>query len=570
MNIINLKKIRKIIFISVSVLIIQIIIANSVMAAGVSINVNSTATVGEPISISVSGSGAQWGLTILVNGSRVESDSNTSGIDEKNISFSTSYTPTESDVANGLNISLEGSVTNTDGSTERDFSSRTVSVNNKSTPDTPSSEPEESKIPTESSSSSSTEEQEEKSSNNYLESLSVSEGKLTPSFDRATTEYTVEFPDDFDWKKLNSINISAKKEHDKASISGTGETSLNDGDNTLEIKVTAENGSVRTYTIKIKKPETIKQSDLRLKSLEISKIDKDNKFTKAKLNKDFDPAVFEYTLDVGSDITSLDVDAKVEKEGIVVSVEGEKNLKSGKNDVKIILKAKDDPDVKTTYLIKVNKEAEKTAGTNEEKKDNGSGLKGVIIGIVIFIVILAGTLVTLLIINHKRKKAESIEYSKKAKKPSRNFVDFDIYDDDDKTDKDEIDDEIKSEEIIEDDDTFEDARLSGEAVKEEFIENKEDDIDTENENDTDKTEDVEEDTDGEDDEFEDAKLDENDITEEKNEKDEEVEEIENTKAFDDEYKEEIKKATEEPEYDDWEDSSFKKKKDKKGKGKRFL
>lgn len=541
---------KKIVLLTIITLIFQLIISSKVFASAY-INVPDTVEAGQPINVSVSGSGAQWVLSILANGNSIGNDSKTQGLTEENINFSGSYATSNNDAGKEIEISLDGSVTNEDGSTVRDFDKKTVKIiESSSGGEDPEQHTDKNKVPSESGESSSDTPKEDKSSNNYLESLSVSEGKLTPSFDRATTEYTVEFPDDFDWKKLNSINISAKKDHEKASISGTGETSLNDGENIIEIKVTAENDSVRTYKIKIVKPETIKQSDLRLKSLEISKIDKDNKFTKVKLNKDFDPAVFEYTLDVGKDITSLDVDAKVEKEGIIVSVEGEKNLKSGKNEVKIILKAKDDPDVKTTYIIKVNKEEEKAAGTNEEKKDNGSGLKGIIIGIIVFIVILAGTLVTLLIINHKRKKADSIEYSKKAKKPSRNFVDFDIYDDE-QADKEAID-----EEKITDDDNVEDVRLSDEDLTEEIEDT--DDIDSDNDN-----------------EFEDVKLDESDTTEEIVEDDENIEktdnskEIENTKVLDDEYEEKIKKATKEPKYDDWEESSILGKK-KKGKGKRFL
>lgn len=574
-----MKLFNKILSIFIIITIMLCMIPFKVQAASSSLHASSTKIkAGDTVSFYVTASDAMaFDGTVVIDDELVigtvqaDADDNTS-LTSNTISYtfnnSGSYTVSISSGTLGYWEDGQSKGTKLEGSV-------TITVEESSSSEGNTSSPSEdgNKTPSESSASSSDKQEETKSSNNSLKSLTVSEGTLTPSFDRATTEYTVKFPDDFDWKKLNSINITAEKDDSRANIiSGTGETSLKDGENNLEIKVEAEDGSVRTYTIKITKPETIKQSDLRLKSLDVSKIDKDNKFTKAKLNKDFDPAVFEYTLDVGSDITSLDVDAKVEKEGIVVSVEGEKNLKSGKNDVKIILKAKDDPDVKTTYLIKVNKEAEKTAGTNEEKKDNGSGLKGVIIGIVIFIVILAGTLVTLLIINHKRKKAESIEYSKKAKKPSRKLYDFDKddnYEEDNEENEDKETEEDydqyaapKIEDTIADEDVMmEDVKLDDQDVEE----SEENDVEDKEEYE-DEDEDVKLEKDNEND-SEDEKLDENP---EDNEENDEKQETKSYNNFN--YKENIDNDKQELNYDNWEDSNIfaKKKKDKKGKGKRFL
>ena len=83
------------------------------------------------------------------------------------------------------------------------------------------------------------------SKNNNLASLSVEGATLSPEFNQNTTEYTVELEPD-----VTSINVSAKAADSKASISGTGEIKVTDGDNNIEIKVTAENGETRTYTIK--------------------------------------------------------------------------------------------------------------------------------------------------------------------------------------------------------------------------------------------------------------------------------------------------------------------------------
>lgn len=84
------------------------------------------------------------------------------------------------------------------------------------------------------------------SSNNYLKSLEVEGYSLSPEFAKDTTEYSLEVPNGTD-----KINITASKEDNTASISGTGEKEVVEGSNKFEIKVEAENGNIKTYTLTI-------------------------------------------------------------------------------------------------------------------------------------------------------------------------------------------------------------------------------------------------------------------------------------------------------------------------------
>lgn len=90
------------------------------------------------------------------------------------------------------------------------------------------------------------------SKNNNLASLSVEGATLSPAFNQNTTEYKVELEPD-----VTSINVSASAADAKATITGTGQREVTEGDNNIEVKVTAENGSVKTYTIKA----TVKEYD---------------------------------------------------------------------------------------------------------------------------------------------------------------------------------------------------------------------------------------------------------------------------------------------------------------------
>lgn len=84
-----------------------------------------------------------------------------------------------------------------------------------------------------------------KSSNNYLSNLSVDKGVLSPEFNKNTLEYTVEIE-----AGTTQIEVSAKAEDSKASVTGTGKIDVEEGLNTINIIVTAENGSQRIYIIK--------------------------------------------------------------------------------------------------------------------------------------------------------------------------------------------------------------------------------------------------------------------------------------------------------------------------------
>lgn len=92
------------------------------------------------------------------------------------------------------------------------------------------------------------------SKNNNLKSLSVNGYKLTPTFSKNVTEYSVEAS-----SNTEEVKISASAEDSKSSISGTGTHKVSEGENKFKITVTAENGSNKTYTIivNVKDPNPI-------------------------------------------------------------------------------------------------------------------------------------------------------------------------------------------------------------------------------------------------------------------------------------------------------------------------
>ena len=219
-----------------------------------------------------------------------------------------------------------------------------------------------------------------KSSNNYLSSITLNAGNLSPEFYRETFEYTVEnLPED-----IVELEINATAEDERAHISGLGVVSLNPGENRIQINVTAENENVREYVLIVNRKQELVESDLRLTTLEISQINKNGEFSTLEIP--FDKETFEYDVEVDNDIVDLDVNPTVEREGIIVETTGEKNLKDGENIVSITLTAQNDENIQTNYVVKVNRKSGMEVSANVGQEDET--WKIVVIGISLLILVI--------------------------------------------------------------------------------------------------------------------------------------------------------------------------------------
>ena len=89
--------------------------------------------------------------------------------------------------------------------------------------------------------------EENGNTNAYLKSLSVDGYNLTPAFDSLTCQdYSLVVPG-----SCKSIHINAVPACSKAKVSGIGDVKLGEGVNTIVIKVTAENGFEKEYTLNV-------------------------------------------------------------------------------------------------------------------------------------------------------------------------------------------------------------------------------------------------------------------------------------------------------------------------------
>lgn len=92
------------------------------------------------------------------------------------------------------------------------------------------------------------------SSDNYLSSLEISPGSLSPAFSVGRTSYSVSVADD-----VTKLIVSADTRDGNANVR-ISDTSLSVGQNTIYITVTAENGDERTYTLNVTRGGTQESS----------------------------------------------------------------------------------------------------------------------------------------------------------------------------------------------------------------------------------------------------------------------------------------------------------------------
>ena len=241
-----------------SVLIMTIVVfsnKNIVLAAG-SISVSASKTtvkVGDVVTISTSISPGEYGVNAtltkssgafeFVEGDNIYSDGGTpnnsikvKAVSEGSCTFSVRVINAFDDQLKETSMS-SGSVT---------ITATSASSNNDSNSNKDNKDNSGSNIGNDSNANKDNENKEEKkSSNASLGSLVISAGTLSPEFSAATKDYTATV--DY---SCSSLAVTANPADSKASVTSvTGNDSLEVGENTVSVVVTAEDGSTSTYNI---------------------------------------------------------------------------------------------------------------------------------------------------------------------------------------------------------------------------------------------------------------------------------------------------------------------------------
>ena len=176
--------------------------------------------------------------------------------------------------------------------------------------------------------------------NNYLQSLTISSGviyDLSPKFNKSIMDYKVEVPN-----TITKVKVEGVVDDETSTLDGVTESELKEGNNKFKLVVTAKTGEKRIYTINIVR---MQGSNTFIESLDIKN---------GEISPEFNKEVTKYDVNVLEDVTSLDMNIKLEDPYAKYDVIGNNKLESGKNVVTIRVTSEDKKRVKT-YILNVNK-----------------------------------------------------------------------------------------------------------------------------------------------------------------------------------------------------------------------
>ncbi len=185
----------------------------------------------------------------------------------------------------------------------------------------------------------------EKSSDATLSSLTVDSGTLTPAFDKDVDKYEVIVPNE-----VENLGINATTTSDAASVSITGNTSLTVGTNDAKVTVTAEDGTIKVYTVQILRQPSSNNFLSALSVKDVNSYEYIDTFLKTKL---------EYNITVENNIDKVTIDATREDTDSILKGTGEKTLDIGDNSFDVTVTSASG--ITRTYVVNVTRKANSNA-----------------------------------------------------------------------------------------------------------------------------------------------------------------------------------------------------------------
>ena len=192
----------------------------------------------------------------------------------------------------------------------------------------------------------------QKSSEARLKELKADIEGLTPEFDKNTTEYYLVVD-----LSVSKLKITASTVDNKAKWAVYGNKNLKEGENTVSIVVTAEDGTKKEYYIHVTKVDNIEIANAELEGLDIQGF---------SLYPSFKSNIYSYNLNINQEVSSLNIVATPQNEKAAVQIEGNENLHEGENIIKINVTAENEETVRT-YKINTYISLDKVEVKEEDK-----------------------------------------------------------------------------------------------------------------------------------------------------------------------------------------------------------
>ena len=166
---------------------------------------------------------------------------------------------------------------------------------------------------------------------------------------------------------VDMVSVSAMAADSGATVDGTGDKSLNVGANTVEVMVTAEDGTtMMTYTVMVNRAGS---SDASLSSLSLMGSDG----MAIDLMPMFASDTTAYTASVSSDVEMATVSAMATDDGAMVDVDGDGSLTVGDNTITVTVTAEDGMTMTYTITVTVVEPMTNEERLLSEHDENGNG-----------------------------------------------------------------------------------------------------------------------------------------------------------------------------------------------------
>lgn len=252
-----------------------------------------------------------------------------------------------------------------------------------------------------------------KSSDATLSDLGIKPNDFK-GFKSGTTSYKTTVPED-----VAEVEVYAKTTSSKATVTGTGKKKLENGTNKVEVIVTAENGTKKTYTIEITR-EGKNEETATTAQAEETTVANENigdglsslKIEDLKIEPDFKTNVYEYRVKYIGEKEKLDIEAKTTNSNYKVEITGNNELKEGENIITILVSDANSNNI-ATYQVIVNKSLvdEETLAKEQEQKQKEEQKKKMMVAGGIGASLLVFIIVIIAIVKHRQNKAWAEEYS---------------------------------------------------------------------------------------------------------------------------------------------------------------
>lgn len=184
--------------------------------------------------------------------------------------------------------------------------------------------------------------EKEQEANKNLEYLRIDGYEMYPEFNKNTINYYVIIP-----AGVTSLDIEAEPEVEGAIVRVSGNTKLTKKENTIRVRVTAIDGTSRTYTITASREPEV---NLKLSSLQIEGVNFD---------QTFDESTYYYTSKLeDTELEKLNVIAVANDPDAKIEILGADKLENGRNLINVVVENEEET---TIYQIDldVQKKGEK-------------------------------------------------------------------------------------------------------------------------------------------------------------------------------------------------------------------